>query len=160
MSFLLITVTGLHLIALVILFIATLDKTWWVNNDQKGDLWYKCFYENHTDAWTCESATDNEWLHAIQALMILAVLFCTVSLVLFLCQLYALKQGGLFYATGIFQIFASLAVLTGVVIYTVHVAEIQKNPNGHFGHCFYLAWVAFPLTMVSGIMYIHLRKLE
>ncbi|PIO26652.1 hypothetical protein AB205_0127260 [Aquarana catesbeiana] len=92
--------------------------------------------------------------------MVLSVLFSSFSFMLFMCQLYTMDKGGLFYATGVFQILASLAVFSGAVIYASHVKEFHqdKPEGGHFGHCFVLAWVAFPLSLVSGIMYIHLRK--
>lgn len=54
------------------------------------------------------------------------------------------------------------AVFSGALIYAIHAEEIlAKHPSGgSFGYCFALAWVAFPLALVSGIVYIHLRKRE
>lgn len=54
------------------------------------------------------------------------------------------------------------AVFSGALIYALHAEEIlAKHPRGgSFGYCFALAWVAFPLALVSGIIYIHLRKRE
>lgn len=54
------------------------------------------------------------------------------------------------------------AVFAGALIYAIHPEEIlEKYPRGgSFGYCFALAWVAFPLALVSGIIYIHLRKRE
>ncbi|KAK2108129.1 Epithelial membrane protein 3 [Saguinus oedipus] len=73
-------------------------------------------------------------------------------------QLYTMRRGGLFYATGLCQLCTSVAVFTGALIYAIHAEEIlAKHP---FGYCFALAWVAFPLALVSGIIYIHLRKWE
>ncbi|XP_067882767.1 peripheral myelin protein 22-like [Heterodontus francisci] len=92
--------------------------------------------------------------------MILAVLFSTVSFLIFLCQLYTLRRGSLFYATAIFQIFAALCVITATLIYTFHVEEIHRDGTGNFSYSYIIAWIAFPLTFTSGIMYIHLRKLE
>lgn len=53
-------------------------------------------------------------------------------------------------------------MFTGALIYAIHVEEIlAKYPHGgSFGYCFILAWVAFPLALASGIIYIHLRKRE
>jgi hypothetical protein len=53
-------------------------------------------------------------------------------------------------------------VFSGALIYAIHAEEIlDKHPRGgSFGYCFALAWVAFPLALVSGIIYIHLRKRE
>lgn len=57
---------------------------------------------------------------------------------------------------------AGAAVFSGALIYALHAEEILKRhpPGGSFGYCFALAWVAFPLALVSGIIYIHLRKRE
>lgn len=53
-------------------------------------------------------------------------------------------------------------MFSGALIYAIHVEEIlARHPSGgSFGYCFALAWVAFPLALVSGIVYIHLRKRE
>ncbi|XP_078511094.1 epithelial membrane protein 3 [Lissotriton helveticus] len=163
MSFLLFGVTALHIIILVLLLVATLDKSWWVlSEDETLNLWYDCLYDNNTEAWLCSSVSDNDWFHAVQALMVLSVLFSSFSFILFMWQLYTMARGGLFYATGLFQIFASLSVFTAAVIYACHVSEFHTGrlKDGYFGYCFVLAWVAFPLSMISGIMYIHLRKRE
>ncbi|XP_006009718.1 epithelial membrane protein 3 [Latimeria chalumnae] len=159
MTFLLFGILTLHLIVLVLLYLATLEKAWWVSEGSYNEnLWYDCHYNNDTDTWLCATASENEWRHAVQALMVLSVLFSSISFILFLCQLFTLKHGGLFYVTGIFQIFAGLADFTGAVIYAAHVQDFLKQTGGHFGYCFVLAWVAFPLSLASGVLYIHLRK--
>lgn len=48
-----------------------------------------------------------DWIQAVQALMILSVLFCFCSLLAFLYQLFRLVKGGRFFFTAIFQILAS-----------------------------------------------------
>lgn len=48
-----------------------------------------------------------DWLQAVQALMILSLLFCFFSLIAFLFQLFKLVKGGRFFFTAIFQILAS-----------------------------------------------------
>lgn len=48
-----------------------------------------------------------DWIQAVQALMILSVLFCSFSLIAFLYQLFRLVKGGRFFFTAIFQILAS-----------------------------------------------------
>lgn len=55
-----------------------------------------------------------------------------------------------------------VAVFTGALIYAIHAEEIlaERPSGGSFGYCFALAWVAFPLALASGIIYIHLRKRE
>lgn len=48
-----------------------------------------------------------DWIQAVQALMILSILFCFLSLIAFLYQLFRLVKGGRFFFTAIFQILAS-----------------------------------------------------
>lgn len=48
-----------------------------------------------------------DWIQAVQALMILSVLFCFCSIIAFLYQLFRLVKGGRFFFTAIFQILAS-----------------------------------------------------
>lgn len=60
----------------------------------------------HTISFSPLFPVTAEWLVAVQALMVLALLFSSFSFILFMCQLYTMERGGLFYATGIFQIFA------------------------------------------------------
>uniref|UniRef100_A0A8B9H140 Epithelial membrane protein 3 n=1 Tax=Astyanax mexicanus TaxID=7994 RepID=A0A8B9H140_ASTMX len=60
MAFLLMTVTVLHLITLAMLFIATIEKSWWTLDDVENvDLWHKCIHDNNTDTWLCASTTEN-----------------------------------------------------------------------------------------------------
>ncbi|TRZ01920.1 hypothetical protein DNTS_012379 [Danionella cerebrum] len=165
MASLLIFVTLFHLITLAILFIATMDKSWWVwDSKQSSDLWYNCRFDNETEKWFCITAEDTEWLQAVQVLMILSVVFSSISFMIFLGQLFTMSKGGLFYLTGVCQGFAGLNGFAAVLIYTLHNKEIvqdtQKLSAGHFGHCFFMAWACVPLLLCSGMMYIHLRKRE
>ncbi|XP_066546798.1 epithelial membrane protein 3 isoform X2 [Amia ocellicauda] len=165
MAFLLISVTLLHLVSLTMLFIATMEKSWWVWRDvENSDLWFNCLFDNSTGSWICATAKENEWLQAVQALMVLSVVFSSLSFLIFLGQLFTLSKGGLFYITGFCQVFAGVTVFTAALIYSVHhggILQDEKAPiSGHFGYCFILAWVCVPLLLASGVMYIHLRKKE
>ncbi|XP_047437075.1 epithelial membrane protein 3b [Mugil cephalus] len=165
MPYLLFFVTLLHLITLAILFIATMEKPWWVWDDmESSDLWYNCRLDNLTSTWLCTSAKETEWLQAVQVLMILSVVFSSVSFLVFLGQLFTMSKGGLFYFTGLCQIFAGLTAFTAALIYTLHNKAIfpdyKELTPGHFGYCYILAWVCVPLLMFSGAIYIHLRKKE
>uniref|UniRef100_A0A8C3T257 Epithelial membrane protein 3 n=1 Tax=Chelydra serpentina TaxID=8475 RepID=A0A8C3T257_CHESE len=150
MSFLLFAITGLHVLILVLLFVATLDKVR-RQAENPGIL-----------ASTTSPHSPPRWLHAVQALMVLALLFSSFAFVLFMYQLYTMERGGLFYATGVCQLLACLSVFTAALIYAIHVGEFHQHRQrgGSFGYCFVLAWLAFPLALLSGIMYIHLRKRE
>ncbi|ETE72569.1 Epithelial membrane protein 3 [Ophiophagus hannah] len=152
MSFLLFAVTALHVLILILLFVATLDKSWWVlPNSETVNIWNECLMDNQHQNWTCHPA-----------FMVLSLLFSSLAFIIFMWQLYTMKRGSLFYATGIFQILTAVSVFTAALIYTIHVDTFQQGrmPGGSYGHCFVLAWLAFPLALVSGIVYIHLRKKE
>lgn len=60
--------------------------------------------------------------------------------------------------------FLGLTAFTAALIYTLHNGEILQSTRertlGHFGYCFILAWVCVPLLLLSGVIYIHLRKKE
>ncbi|XP_067096074.1 epithelial membrane protein 3b (MAM blood group) [Osmerus mordax] len=165
MAYLLMFVTLLHLVTLAMLFIATMEKSWWVwNGMESSDLWYNCRYDNDSGTWLCASTEETEWLQSVQVLMVLSVVFSSVSFLVFLGQLFTMSKGGLFYFTGLCQVVAGLTAFTAALIYTLHNKEILldswENKSGHFGYCFILAWVCVPLLLCSGVMYIHLRKKE
>ncbi|XP_042332386.1 epithelial membrane protein 3 [Sceloporus undulatus] len=163
MGFLLFAVTALHVLILILLFVATLDKSWWVLPDKETvNIWYDCWQRNHTEGWVCHTVSESAWLQAVQAFMVLSLLFSSFAFILFMCQLYTMKRGSLFYATGIFQLLTAFSVFTAALIYTIHVDEFQhgRMPGGSFGYCFVLAWLSCPLALISGIIYIHLRKKE
>ncbi|GLD63175.1 peripheral myelin protein 22 [Lates japonicus] len=64
-----------------------------------------------------------EWIQAVQALMILSIIFSCLSLFLFFCQLFTLQKGGRFFLTGTFQILASLL--------SILCQGIAWNPGAH-----------------------------
>ncbi|XP_029365189.1 peripheral myelin protein 22-like [Echeneis naucrates] len=156
MLLILLGVLILHLIILILLIVSTAASAWTVDKTTSTDLWYSCI--SSQEGYHCKSADNEEWLQAVQALMILSLLFCFFSLVAFLYQLFRLVKGGRFFFTAIFQILASLFVMCGAIIYTVMSPEKASGP--HFGYAYVLAWVAFPLSLISGLIYIVLRKKE
>ncbi|KAF6735465.1 Epithelial membrane protein 3 [Oryzias melastigma] len=165
MAYLLMFVTLLHLITLAMLFIATMEKSWWVwDGLENSDLWYNCRFDNSTETWLCSTTKETDWLQAVQVLMVLSVVFSSVSFLVFLGQLFTMSKGGLFYFTGLCQVFAALTAFSAALIYTLHNKEILPDSKqltpGHFGYCFILAWLCVPLLLCSGIIYIHLRKKE
>nr|XP_020654607.1 epithelial membrane protein 3 [Pogona vitticeps] len=147
-------------ISLVILFLL---QSWWVLPDKETvNIWYDCLLDSTNQTWVCHTVSESAWLQAVQAFMVLSLLFSSFAFIIFMCQLYTMKRGSLFYATGIFQLLTAISVFTAAVIYTVHVDEFQHGrlPGGSFGYCFVLAWLSFPLALISGVIYIHLRKKE
>ncbi|KAM8913496.1 uncharacterized protein emp3a isoform 2-T3 [Spinachia spinachia] len=163
MGFLLIFLTMLHLVTLTMLYIATLDKSWWVWDDlEVTDLWYNCFHDNATNTWLCAATSENDWLQSIQALMVLSLVFSSVSFLVFLIQLFTMSKGRLFYFTGLSQAFAGFTTFAACLIFTFHrkdiFSESRDLKKGSFGYCYILAWLCVPLLLVSGVLYLHLRK--
>ncbi|XP_056608743.1 peripheral myelin protein 22a isoform X2 [Triplophysa dalaica] len=147
----------LHLTDLIILFVSTCANAWRIHGTESNDLWYHCVQSN--GGHTCQGTGDEEWLQAVQALMVLATIFSLTSFIIFLCQLFTLVKGGRFFFTAVFQILASLFVMSGAIIYTVMSPKWKSNSDS-YGYAFVLAWLAFPLTLISGFIYIVLRKKE
>ncbi|KAJ7984830.1 hypothetical protein DPEC_G00358830 [Dallia pectoralis] len=157
MLILLLGIVFLHVADLVLLFVSTIVSAWTTGSTSSSDLWTNCTRSH--DGLLCEPASAGEWIQAVQALMILSIIFGIISLVLFFCQLFTLEKGGRFFLTGIFQILASLFVLSGTVIYTVMSPQWVPKTEA-FGWAYILAWVAFPLALISGLIYVILRKRE
>uniref|UniRef100_A0A3B3BKJ8 Peripheral myelin protein 22 n=1 Tax=Oryzias melastigma TaxID=30732 RepID=A0A3B3BKJ8_ORYME len=150
MLILLLGIILLHIAALVLLFVSTIVSAWTTGTGSTSDLWVNC-------TTSCVPASTG-WIQAVQALMILSIIFSCLSLFLFFCQLFTLQKGGRFFLTGTFQIIA-LFVMSGAIIYTVKSPQwVQKEDT--FGYSYILAWVAFPLALISGLIYVILRKRE
>ncbi|KAJ3600311.1 hypothetical protein NHX12_031296 [Muraenolepis orangiensis] len=156
MLLILLGVLVLHLIILVLLLVSTAANAWTIGSTGSTDLWYKCLTTN--GGYHCLPASNEDWIQAVQALMVLSVLFCFFSLIAFLYQLFRLVKGGRFFFTAVFQILASLFVMCGAIIYTVMSPD--RDVSSSFGYAYVLAWVAFPLSLISGLIYIILRKRE
>lgn len=59
----------------------------------------------------------------------------------------------------LFPSLSGLFVMSGAIIYTVMSPEWVPQINA-FGYSYILAWVAFPLALISGLIYVILRKRE
>ncbi|XP_016101815.1 peripheral myelin protein 22-like [Sinocyclocheilus grahami] len=157
MLLLLLGIVVVHVAALVLLFVSTIVSAWAVNPNSSSDLWTNCTTLNGLSR--CDPADTGVWIQAVQALMILSIIFSILSLLLFFCQLFTLQKGGRFFLTGAFQIFASLFIMCGAIIYTVMNSEWVPETES-YGFSYILAWVAFPLVLISGLIYVILRKRE
>nr|XP_046232433.1 peripheral myelin protein 22b [Scatophagus argus] len=157
MLLLLLGIILLHVAALVLLFVSTIVSVWTTGETSTSDLWRNC--STTSGGYYCDPASTGEWIQAVQALMILSIIFSCLSLFLFFCQLFTLQKGGRFFLTGTFQILASLFVMSGAIIYTVMSPQWVPESDS-FGYSYILAWVAFPLALISGLIYVILRKRE
>lgn len=163
MLIILILIILFHVAAAALLFVATIYNAWWVvtptgRDAIYTDLWYSC---NNT-CFIIENShnANGAFLQTVQATMILATILCCVSFFVFILQLFRLKQGERFVFTAIIQLLAGLCVMIGASVYTAqkesfHVASLRE---GSYGASFIVAWVAFPMTFLSGLMYLVLRK--
>ncbi|XP_041033463.1 peripheral myelin protein 22-like [Carcharodon carcharias] len=157
MLLLLTSIFLLHLTAIILLLISTAHNAWWIGKDYCTDIWKQCFYQNSS----CEDISykdKEEYLQTVQAAMVLAVIFSCCGLLIFICQLFSLKKGNRFIFTGLFQLLSCLCVMTAASVYTVHFHHNDQS-NG-YGSSYILAWICFPLTLLSSIMYVILRKRE
>lgn len=163
MLIILVLIILFHVAAGALLFVATIYNAWWVvtptgHDTIYTDLWYSC---NNTCFAIENSHTKNAaFLQTVQATMILATILCCVSFFVFILQLFKLKQGERFVFTAIIQLLAALCVMIGASVYTAqkesfHITSLRE---GSYGPSFIVAWVAFPMTFLSGLMYLVLRK--
>ncbi|XP_048847234.1 epithelial membrane protein 2 [Brienomyrus brachyistius] len=147
-----------HITAAVLLFISTLNNAWWVSQTFYMDLWYTC----NTTWWSAEHSVSNNaaYLQVVQTTMILATILCCVGFFVFILQLFRLKQGERFVFTAIIQLLSAFCVMIGASIYTAKHGSFQKPEfdNGEYGYAFVTAWISFPLILISGLMYLVLRK--
>ncbi|XP_051024434.1 epithelial membrane protein 2 [Acomys russatus] len=161
-----------HIVSAALLFISTIDNAWWVGDGFSADIWRVCTNTTNCTEINDMSGTEAEpyegysVMQAVQATMILSTILCCASFLIFLLQLFRLKQGERFVLTAIIQLLSCLCAMIGASIYTDRRQDLhQQNyqiyhllQNGSYGYSFILAWVSFAFTFVSGLMYMILRK--
>lgn len=154
-----------HITSAALLFIATIDSAWWVGENFYADVWRICF--NNTNCTEIsDTFTDYPTMQAVQATMILSTILCCIAFLIFLLQLFRLKQGERFVLTSIIQLLSCLSVVIAASVYTDRRKELHNRnqdfyaltSDGNYGYSFILAWVAFAFTFISGLMYLILRK--
>lgn len=163
MLIILVLIILFHVASAVLLFVATIYNAWWVVSPVGRDviytdLWYSC----NSTCFPVENShtSDAAYLQTVQATIILATILCCVGLLVFILQLFRLKQGERFVFTAIIQLLASLCVMIAASVYTAqkqsfHVPSLQ---DGSYGSSFIVAWISFPVTFFSGLLYLVLRK--
>ncbi|XP_035926411.1 epithelial membrane protein 2 [Halichoerus grypus] len=154
-----------HITSAALLFVATIDNAWWVGEEFFADVWRVCV--NNTNCTEIDANfQDYATMQAVQATMILSTILCCIAFLIFVLQLFRLKQGERFVLTSIIQLMSCLCVMIAASIYTDRREDLhRKNPglytltlDGSYGYSFILAWVAFAFTFISGLMYLILRK--
>lgn len=159
MLILLAAIFAVHIIAIVLLLVATIDNAWWVTDTISTDIWYRWVLTN--GVWNLTDLPEGshypkDYLQAVQASSVLACIFSIIGIFVFIAQLFTLTKGKRFTISGIFQFLACLCIMIAASIYTdrFHKDELF----GAYGHSFILAWIAFGLTFISSITYFVLRK--
>ncbi|NXO04919.1 EMP2 protein, partial [Rhinopomastus cyanomelas] len=154
-----------HITSAALLFIATIDNAWWVGNKFSTDVWRMCVVETGSCTAITDQFREYQSIQAVQAAMILSTIFCCVGFLVFILQLFRLKQGERFVLTSVIQLLSCLCVMIAASIYTDRHEELHKSreygtdvSQGQYGYSFVLAWVAFAFTLISGVMYLVLRK--
>ncbi|EPQ08134.1 Epithelial membrane protein 1 [Myotis brandtii] len=99
-------------------------------------------------------------LKAVQAFMILSIIFSVISLVVFVFQLFTMEKGNRFFLSGATMLVCWLCIMVGASIYTHHYASGYgtKYSQSHHGYCFILTWICFCFSFIIGILYLVLRK--
>ncbi|XP_033284709.1 epithelial membrane protein 2 isoform X2 [Orcinus orca] len=92
-----------HITSAALLFIATIDNAWWVGEEFFADIWRVCV--NNTNCTEIDdSIQEFSTVQAVQATMILSTILCCIAFLIFVLQLFRLKQGERFVLTSIIQL--------------------------------------------------------
>ncbi|NXT83067.1 EMP1 protein, partial [Zapornia atra] len=149
-----------HIATVIMLFVSTIANVWMVGSSNfesvsKG-LWLLC---NRTCEQLTVSSHDEASLKAVQAFMILSIIFSVIALVMFIVQLFTLEKGKRFYITGAIMLVCWMCILIGVSIYTARfTGKMPGFTKPHHGYCFILAWICFCFSFIISILYLVLRK--
>ncbi|XP_036992527.2 epithelial membrane protein 1 [Artibeus jamaicensis] len=148
-----------HIATVIMLFVSTIANVWVVSDTTKASvgLWKNC------TVGTCDGALEyahEDALKAVQAFMILSIIFSVISLVVFVYQLFTMEKGNRFFLSGATMLVCWLCIMVGVSIYTYHYAGGQQTfyYRSHHGYCFILTWICFCFSFIIGILYLVLRK--
>ncbi|XP_037370208.1 epithelial membrane protein 1 [Talpa occidentalis] len=158
MLVLLASIFVVHIATAIMLFVSTIANVWVVSDFEKASagLWKIC------TGSSCNATlpySNQDALKAVQAFMILAIIFCVISLVIFVFQLFTLEKGNRFFFSGATMLVCWLCILVGVSIYTHHYANGKSTfTKSHHGYCFILTWICFCFSLIVGIVHLVLRK--
>ncbi|KAM5252373.1 epithelial membrane protein 1 [Hipposideros larvatus] len=147
-----------HIATVIMLFVSTIANVWVVSDYGKASigLWRNC-----TDL-NCDGAlpyANEDALKAVQAFMILSIIFSVISLAVFVFQLFTMEKGNRFFLSGATMLVCWLCIMVGVSIYTHHYAAGNGvYAKSHHGYSFILTWICFCFSFIIGVLYLVLRK--
>ncbi|XP_063796498.1 epithelial membrane protein 1 [Pseudophryne corroboree] len=147
-----------HIATTVMLFVATISNVWLKlgSGEESRGIWLDCLNASCNSIFNYIPDSDAAAMRAVEAFMILAIIFCCFALISFIGQLFTLEKGCRFYITGALMLFCWLCILIGVSIYTARFAN--QSTGFYHAYCFILAWICFCLSFILGILYMILRK--
>lgn len=146
-----------HIATVIMLFVSTISNVWMKNTvGMSSGIWKLCQSDGSCDTLQVKD-DDQSALRAVQAFMILAIIFSVIALAAFIAQLFTLEKGCRFYITGGMMLVCWICVLIGVSIYTARFTSFPLT-NAYHGYCFILAWICFCFSFLTGILYLVLRK--
>ncbi|XP_030063041.1 epithelial membrane protein 1 [Microcaecilia unicolor] len=148
-----------HIATVIMLFISTISNVWIkTQSDYSEGIWKQC--GPNGECYAIPNIEGNESaLKAVQAFMILAIIFSVIALAAFTGQLFTLEKGCRFYVTGAMMFVCWICVLIAVSIYTQRFSHRPiQNVETYHAYCFILAWICFCFSFLTGILYFVLRK--
>lgn len=113
-----------HIATAIMLFVSTIANVWMVADgiDASVGLWKNC------TSGSCDGSLsygNEDAIKAVQAFMILSIIFSIISLVVFVFQLFTMEKGNRFFLSGSTMLVCWLCILIGVSIYTHHYAHSE-----------------------------------
>ncbi|XP_004755856.1 epithelial membrane protein 1 [Mustela putorius furo] len=159
MLVLLASIFVVHIATCIMLFVSTIANVWVVSDDIHGSvgLWKNCTIGGCDNVLSYAS---EDALKAVQAFMILSIIFSVISLVVFVFQLFTMEKGNRFFLSGATMLVCWLCIMVGVSIYTHHYAGGYGTSyfKSHHGYSFILTWICFCFSFIIGVLYLVLRK--
>lgn len=148
-----------HIATVIMLFVSTIANVWVVSDFERASvgLWKNCTAGNCNEGLVY---AHEDALKAVQAFMILSIIFSVISLMVFVFQLFTMEKGNRFFLSGATMLVCWLCILVGASIYTHHYADGNRTmySKSHHGYSFILTWICFCFSFIIGILYLVLRK--
>ncbi|XP_007532451.1 epithelial membrane protein 2 [Erinaceus europaeus] len=166
MLVLLVCILLFHVASAALLFIATIHNAWWVGEEFHADIWKVCVNGSSNCTEIGAPMEGLATMQTVQVSMVLSTTLCCLALLIFLLQLFRLKQGERFVLTSILQLLSCLCVMIAASVYADQRESLHQSngliysgtAEGAYGYAFALAWLAFACTLLSSLMYLVLRK--
>ncbi|XP_073500290.1 epithelial membrane protein 1 [Phyllobates terribilis] len=146
-----------HIAVTIMLYVATISNVWLKESTglMSQGIWLFCQSGTCSSIFGQINSSQHPSMRAVEAFMILAIIFCCFALMSFIAQLFTLEKGCRFYITGALMFVCFICILIAVSIYT---ARFGYTSGWYHAYCFILAWICFCLSFVLAILYMVLRK--